>query len=209
MYKGVIFDLDGTLIDTIKDLASASNYTLKYFKKEELEIDVIKGYVGNGIKKLIDRLFDNNTPKEAFDIFISYYLNHVDVYTKPYDGMVQTLKLLKEKGIKIAVLTNKIEKATKELLDKFFNGLIDIFIGDNLKRNKKPSPDGVYEILDYFKLKNNEVMYVGDSLVDMETSINAHLDFMFVKWGFLNKKDYKLIKSKYQIAKPIELLNYF
>ncbi len=189
MYKAVIFDLDGTLLDTLKDLQLSVNYALKLHSMPERSLDEVRSFVGNGIAKLIERSVKNGTSKEecaaVLEDFKAYYAIHNSDNTMPYDGIRQMFENLDGAGIKTAVVTNKIDSAAKKLCHEMLG--IDVTIGDSPERKKKPSPESVYEALELLGVSADEAVYVGDSDVDIETARNAGMDCISVTWGFRDK----------------------
>ena len=186
MYDSVIFDLDGTLLDTLDDLADSVDHSLRKFGFRTRSIDEIQHFIGHGIADLIRRsLPDGHTDddfKSVFAEFREYYPLHAADKTKPYPGIVSLLEELKEKGIATAVVSNKKDPIVNSLTDSFFPGLIDISIGERDGVPKKPDPASVIEAMD--RLKSSSPLYVGDSEVDLETASNAHVDCCLVTWGF-------------------------
>ncbi len=190
--KAVLFDLDGTLIYTLQDLTDSTNHILKNHNFPTCTVKQVEGYVGNGIKKLIERALPKDTPTEVVDIcyeeMLVYYNQHSLDKTKPYDGILALIKSLKSKGIKLAIITNKAEKTANLIANHFFGSDIDYVVGDNKIDKLKPAPDNVYRAVKYFNLSLEEVMYVGDSFVDVETGFNSKVDMATVLWGY-NDKD--------------------
>ena len=186
MYDAYIFDLDGTLLDTLEDLADSVNYALKKHGLPMRTVEEVRIFVGNGVRKLIERAVGNaNAEIDAvLSDFKSYYGEHGDVKTKPYDGIKELLFALKNLGKKIAIVSNKMDSAVKSLAKIYFDGLIDVAIGENEEGGvqKKPAPDSV--LLALKALKTNNAVYIGDSEVDIQTAFNAHLPCLCVTWGF-------------------------
>lgn len=209
MYKAVIFDLDGTLLDTLKDLQLSVNYALNLHSMPERSLDEVRRFVGNGIAKLIERSVTNATSKEecaaVLEDFKAYYAVHNSDNTVPYDGICEMLENLNKAGIKTAVVTNKIDSAAKKLCDEMLG--IDVAIGDSPERKKKPSPDSVYEALDLLGVSIGDAVYVGDSDVDIETAKNAGMDCISVTWGFRDKMYLKKCGAAVFADAPYELEN--
>lgn len=193
MYKYVIFDLDGTLLNTIDDLADAGNYALKEMGFPTYETEKYKYFVGNGIPKLIERIVPKDCTRsdteKVHTIFSQYYNLHCFDKTKPYDHIPQMLKKLKAAGIKIAVATNKDHVFSVKLVKDFFGDSIDFVCGGKEGIPKKPDPYVVNALIQQLNAVKSETLYVGDSNVDMETAINAHLDSCGVLWGFRTEKE--------------------
>jgi len=190
--KTYIFDLDGTLLNTLQDLAAAVNYALRQNGMEEHSIDDIRHFVGNGVRKLIERSVPAGTSaselSQVFADFRAYYMQHSQDSTRPYDGICEMLQELKKQGCKMAVVSNKMMAATKELVAHFFPE-IEVAIGENEAAGlrKKPAPDMVHEALQQLHAEAGTAIYVGDSDVDIQTAKNAGLPCISVLWGFRNK----------------------
>ena len=180
--KLVIFDLDGTLLNTLDDLTYSTNFALEQLGYEPKTLKQVRSYVGNGVVKLIERAIPNGKKNPKFDICLSLFKSHYEqnMYnkTKPYEGIIELLAYLKSKGIKVAVVSNKFDAAVKELCKKYFSGFVDIAVGEDEANgiNKKPAPDSVYKVLEYFGVTQDNAIYVGDSEVDIKTAINANGD---------------------------------
>lgn len=187
-YKLVVFDLDGTILDTLEDLTDSTNYALTAYGFPERTIEEIRHFVGNGIRKLMERAVPENTSEDAIvrvhEKFTSYYKEHSADKTKPYDGILDVLRTLRQSGVKTAVLSNKADYAVQSLTDRFFPGLFDYVAGEKQGIRKKPYPDSLIKIIDEFKLEKNDVVYVGDSEVDYKTAANANVNLIMVNWGF-------------------------
>lgn len=210
-YKAAVFDLDGTLLDTLTDLTDTDNYMLSFFGFPPVTKEQVRSYMGNGIKQLI-RLSvpeGENNPSfdEAYALYLKRYLSHADDNTRPYDGIIPLLKSLKENGVKTAVVSNKNHIVTEELCKKHFGELIDVAIGENEAAGvrKKPFPDTVFKALKFLGAEKNEVAYVGDSEVDIKTAKNSGLKCVCVSWGFRDK-DVLLRAGAEQIAENAEEL---
>lgn len=187
-YKLVIFDMDGTILNTIDDLADSCNVILEKYGFPLHTVEEIKYMVGNGIPKLIERALPENVDKETYDKvlkdYIDYYDKHCQIKTAPYPGMIETLKKLKKMGVKLAVNTNKIQSAAQILCDTYFPGLFDFLEGGAFNIPPKPAPDGVLRILQREGLSPKDAIYIGDSDVDIQTGKNAGIDVAGVDWGF-------------------------
>ena len=193
MYKMVIFDLDGTLLNTLDDLADAGNYALFQLGLPVHEIEEYKYFIGNGIPKLIERMLpkesDETLRTKAFEIFCSYYNIHMNDKTKPYDGILEMLETLKNNNIVSVVVTNKSAEFADSIIRKYFDNLVDKVYGSVEGLPRKPDPYWVNKALSDFGADNDEVLYVGDSGVDMETAKNASLTACGVTWGFRDEKE--------------------
>ena len=195
MYKVYIFDLDGTLLDTLQDLANSVNYALRQHGMPEHSIDDIRRFVGNGVRLLMERAMPDGAQNPQFeDTFVTFrqhYMQHSLDTTRPYDGIPELIHELKTRGCKMAVVSNKMMAATQELVHHFFPD-IDVAIGEHEAAGikKKPAPDTVFEALrqltENLELRTDSV-YVGDSDVDIETARNSGLPCISVLWGFRNR----------------------
>jgi phosphoglycolate phosphatase len=211
-YSTYIFDLDGTLLDTLADLAAAVNYALRQHGMPEHTIDDVRRFVGNGVRKLMERAIpdgEKNPDFEAtFATFREYYMHHSLDNTRPYPGIIETLEALKAKGCRLAVVSNKMMAATKELCRHFFAETIEVAIGENEAAGirKKPAPDTVFEALRQLGEEKDSAVYVGDSDVDLETANNSGLPCISVLWGFRNRNFLIQHGAKTFISAPSELL---
>ena len=205
-YEAVIFDLDGTLLNTLNDLQSAVNYTMSALNFPLRTLEEVKSFVGNGIQKLLERSLPqpHQTEQElayAYEIFCHYYAEHTADQTLPYAGVSQLLAALKSNGVKLAVVTNKADFAARTLCDKFFGeNTFSFVLGARENFPKKPAPDGVHEALKVMQADANSALYVGDSDVDYYTAKNAGLDCILVSWGFREK-------SLLQDLKPLAVVD--
>ena len=210
-YSVYVFDLDGTLLDTLGDLAASVNYALRTHGMPEHSIDDVRCFVGNGVRKLMERAVpegaDNPQFEAAFATFRAYYMEHAQDTTRPYEGIPETLAALKAQGCRLAVVSNKMRKATEELCRHFFPDTIEVAIGEDEAAGirKKPAPDTVFEALRILGDKGDAV-YVGDSDVDIHTAHNAGIPCISVLWGFRDKDFLLQHGAKTFISAPSELL---
>jgi len=206
-----IFDLDGTLLDTLQDLAAAVNYALRQNGMPEHSIDNIRSFVGNGVRKLIERAVPEGTQpsvlNEVFADFRAYYMEHSLDATRPYDGIHEMLQELKKRGCKMAVVSNKMMAATQELVAHFFPE-IEVAIGENEAAGirRKPAPDMVLEALKRLGVESDTAVYIGDSDVDIQTAKNAGVPCISVLWGFRNKDFLLEHGAERFIEKPSEII---
>ncbi|MBR3816432.1 MAG: HAD family hydrolase [Clostridia bacterium] len=193
MYNTVIFDLDGTLLDTLGDLHASVNFALKEFSFPERTIDEIRRFIGNGVVKLMERSTpegtDSQTQQKCLDAFREHYLLHMKDRTAPYDGITDLLTGLKAAGIRTAVVSNKLHDAVVGLCEDYFNGLIDCAIGVSEEAERKPSPINVFKAMELLKAEKTDTVYVGDSEVDVQTAKNAGLPCIGVTWGFRDRAE--------------------
>ena len=191
-YKTYIFDLDGTLLSTLADLAASTNYALRTHHMPERSLDEVRRFVGNGVKKLMERAIPDglNNPlfEETFDTFRQHYMQHNLDTTQPYPGIMQMLEQLKAEGKNIAVVSNKFYAATRELCRHFFGDLVPVAIGEREDIRKKPAPDTVIEALRELGVDKEGAVYIGDSDVDIMTAKNSGMPCVSVLWGFRDKE---------------------
>lgn len=190
-YDNYIFDLDGTLLNTIEDLAASCNYALRSCGMSEYSVQEIQGFVGNGVKKLMERSvpqgIDNPKFEQALQMFRTYYLEHNAIYTRPYDGIPELLETLKSYNKGIAVVSNKFDAATKALVKRYFGDDIKVAIGESASISKKPAPDMVLEAMRQLECTPENAVYIGDSDVDIVTAENSSLPCISVLWGFRDR----------------------
>lgn len=188
----VIFDLDGTLLYTLDDLTAATNYALRKMGMPERSLEEVRRFVGNGIRKLIERAVpegtDCGTYEKTFAVFREYYDVHCTDHTIPYEGVLELVQKLSEKNYKLAIVSNKVDSAVKELNETFFSDYIQVAIGEKEGIRKKPAPDTVYEALKALGSTKEEAVYIGDSEVDLATAANSGLPCISVLWGFRDKE---------------------
>ena len=214
MKKTVIFDLDGTLLNTLDDLADSTNYALSKFGYPTRTIEEVRQFVGNGVAKLIERAIPDGKNNPNFEkclaIFKENYAQNMYNKTAPYNGIIEMLSNLKSKGIKIAVVSNKFDLAVKELCKKYFEGFIDFAAGENEAQGikKKPAPDTVISVLNEFNFAPEDAVYVGDSDVDIMTAKNSKMPCISVTWGFRDEKFLLENGATILINAPSEIYNH-
>lgn len=190
-YESYIFDLDGTLLNTLDDLAASCNYALRSYDMQERTIDEVRRFVGNGVKKLMERAIPQGLANPKFEdcyaAFRRHYLEHSLDTTQPYPGIPEMLGRLKGNGAKLAVVSNKFYAATQELVRHFFGDWVEVAIGERPDIRKKPAPDTVLEALRQLDMPRETAVYVGDSDVDIDTARNCHMPCISVLWGFRSK----------------------
>ncbi len=211
-YKAVIFDLDGTLTDTLEDLKNSVNYALACFGFPERTLDEVRCFVGNGVRRLIKLSVPENISDEVSEKCIGVFKEHYEanscVKTKPYDGAIDLLKVLKDSGIKTAVVTNKMHSAAAEITRKFFGDLIEVTVGQVDGMSQKPQPDGVYKALEILDVAKGDAVYVGDSEVDCVTAGNAGLPCIGVTWGFRSREVLEQNGADFIVDSPEEILKF-
>lgn len=192
MKHAVIFDLDGTLLNTLGDLRAATNHALEVRGLPPHSMEEIRQFIGNGIRLLICRAMPEGTPEAeidaALDDFKAYYAAHIHDRTVPYDGIPQLLTALRKRGIKVAVLSNKIDSASQQLIEYFFPGKTDVVFGEHVGVPRKPDPTSCRMVMQQLGVQPEQVLYVGDSGTDMQTAKNAGLCAVGVTWGFRSKE---------------------
>ena len=209
----IIFDLDGTLINTIDDLGQACNYALAACGFPTHKIEDYPRLVGNGINKLIERalpekLRQEETVMQVREYFVPYYDEHNCDYTRPYEGIPQLLKTLKEQGHYLAVASNKYQAATEKIVAQLFPGIFDIVLGERENIAREPDPQIVYDILSTLntQLSTTNCLYIGDSLVDAQTAKAANLPFVACTWGFCTHEQLQSASPDYMVNHPNEIL---
>lgn len=211
-YSTYIFDLDGTLLDTLGDLAASVNYAMSTHHLPEHSVDEVRMMVGNGVRKLMERAIPDGAANPYFDetfaTFRHHYMEHQLDTTRPYDGIIETLQELKRRGCRTAVVSNKFDAATKSLCNHFFSGLIDVAIGENEAAgiHKKPAPDTVFEAIRLLGVSREEAVYVGDSDVDIATAQASGIPCISVLWGFRNREFLIAHGATKLIGSPTEIL---
>lgn len=191
-YDAVIFDLDGTLLDTLEDLCDSTNFALSQFGYPKRNLEEVRSFVGNGIGKLIERALPggtaNNDYSAVLETFKAHYTKNCNNKTKAYSGIYDLLDTIKSQGIKMAVVSNKVDSAVKELCNRYFPGYFQISVGEKKGTRRKPEPDSVWEAINSLDVKKERTVYIGDSEVDVETANNANIEFIAVSWGFRDKE---------------------
>lgn len=213
MKKLVIFDLDGTLLNTIEDLGQAANYALERNGYATHSMASYPYFVGNGVRRLVTRVLpedardDENVDRVLGD-FIEYYDEHCIDFTKPYNGMPELLQDLRDMGVAMAVASNKYQKAVSKIIPHYFPDIDFVAIeGQKEGVNVKPDPSIVFSILAKTKMAKADCLYVGDSGVDMETARRACIDSVGVTWGFRSKKELVEYHANAIVGNPIDILD--
>lgn len=207
----VIFDLDGTLLNTLDDLADAVNYALAAYGYPIRPLAEIRGFVGNGVRNLIELSVPGGLEDPQFEeclhTFKDYYSQNMQKKTCSYQGIPELLEKLSSSGMKMAIVSNKFDKAVKELNKKYFGDYIGVAIGESARIHKKPAPDCVFEALKELHADTHSAIYVGDSEVDVGTAHNAGIPCVGVTWGFRDKEILVKEKAEYIIDNPMELMD--
>lgn len=212
-YQLAIFDLDGTLLDTLEDLADSTNYVMHSFDYPERTLAEVRSFVGNGIRKLLERSAPKGTSPEEIDRMFAQFKEHYGAHcadkTKPYDGIMDLLSRLQEQGIKLAVVSNKADYAVKALCEQYFPGVFDEAVGERVGIARKPAPDTVNEVLKNLQIDKSQAVYIGDSEVDVQTARNAEMDCIAVDWGFREASVLKEAGAEIIVSTPEVMLGYF
>lgn len=210
-YKLAVFDMDGTILDTLEDLKNSLNYALERFGYPARTLAEVRGFVGNGIRKLVERGVPADASTESTDRvfaeFSAHYALHCAENTRPYSGVTEVLRALRERGIKTAVVSNKADFAVRELCVQYFDGLFDAAVGEKAGVRKKPAPDSVNTVLAELGFDRRDCVYIGDSEVDLQTAQNSGMDCIAVSWGFREVDFLKNNGAKRIISEPSELLD--
>lgn len=213
MYKTIIFDLDGTLLDTLDDLTDSTNAVLDKFGLKRRTREEVRAFVGNGIAKLIERAVGQDGMAyhaEAVSEFKRYYGEHCAEKTAPYPGVLSLLQTLQAQGIKTAVVSNKADFAVKSLAKTYFDGLLLSAVGEDEGAGirKKPAPDSLLAVMEQLSATAETTVYVGDSEVDIQTAKNAGVDCLCVTWGFRDKAYLQEEGGRLFVDAASEILHY-
>lgn len=208
----VVFDLDGTLLNTLEDLADSVNYAMKQYGLPEHTLEEVRAYVGNGVAKLIERSISQGIEhplyEQILNTFKKHYALHCEDKTCPYEGIIDLLEQLREHNFRMAIVSNKFDGAVKKLNEKYFKQYISVAIGESAMIQRKPAPDTVYQALAELSADASRAVYVGDSEVDRQTAANVPMTCVSVTWGFRTRE--QLLESgasdAYMIKAPQELL---
>ena len=210
MKHAVIFDLDGTLLNTLGDLRAATNHALEVRGLPPHSMEEIRQFIGNGIRLLICRAMPEGTPEAeidaALDDFKAYYAAHIHDRTVPYDGIPQLLTALRKRGIKVAVLSNKIDSASQQLIEYFFPEKTDVVFGEHVGVPRKPDPTSCRMVMQQLGVQPEQVLYVGDSGTDMHSAKNAGLYAVGVTWGFRSKEVLLKYGADVLVHRPEQIL---
>lgn len=192
MINTIVFDLDGTLLNTLEDLKDSVNYALERQGFPLRDLNEIRSFVGNGIRLLMERAVPESIDNETFEIcfkdFCDYYKIHMEDKTVPYDGINEMLTNIKKAGFKTAIVTNKADFAAQDLCKRMFGKNIDFVVGSSDDRPNKPAPDGVFYALEKLDSKIENTVFVGDADTDILTAKNANLPSIGVLWGFRDRE---------------------
>lgn len=209
-YKAVLFDMDGTVLDTLEELTNSLNYIFRRHGLEPLAPKQVRACLGYGYAGLIARALPHRPPdmqEKLADEFKAYYSSHCQGRNRPYDGIMPLLADLRAHGVKTAIVSNKGQAAVSALHREFFSGLVDMSLGESPQLPKKPAPDMIYHALSQLHCSPDEAVYIGDSEVDKETADNAGLPAILVTWGFRDKSLLDSLKPAHIVSSCGELRN--
>lgn len=190
MINTILFDLDGTILDTLKDITNALNFTLRKFNYPERKDYEVRSFLGNGAKPLVSKALNNNLEEldQILPFYINHYENNSEIFTKPYDGINELLQSLKGK-YKLGVVSNKHQEAVEKIINKYFPNVFDIIMGETKEIPKKPAPDMLHIAINRLNTTHEKTLFIGDSEVDILTAKNAGVDVIAVAWGFRDKQE--------------------
>lgn len=212
MIKLVIFDLDGTLLNSLEDLADSCNYLLRKYGFPEHLLDSYRYFVGDGIRKLVERVLPEERRQKAFveqffQEMVAYYDIHKEDKTMPYPGIVETLETLQKQGVMLGVASNKVNKAMMPLMEHYFPTIrFTCVLGQREGIPVKPNPQIVFDIMKVAEVDAEEALYVGDTDVDMDTAHGAGLKAVGALWGYRDRQELTEHHAEYIIATPMELV---
>ena len=205
-YRLALFDMDGTILDTLEDLTDATNVIMEKYGYPTHGIDAVRGFVGNGLRKLIERATPADTDAAKIDAMLAdfkvYYADHCADKTRPYDGVREMIARLRAKGILTAVVSNKVDEGVQELVKEYFPGLFDLAVGERPDVKPKPAPDMVFSALERMGVDIRDAVFIGDSDVDLKTAQNAGIDGIFVDWGFRTPEVLRSLGAEIVVSTP-------
>lgn len=211
-YDTIIFDLDGTLLDTLEDLHDAVNHIFNRYGYPLRSLEEIRTFVGNGIYHLIKRAIPEGLSEEEFQSVLleyrKYYTNNYKNKTKPYEGIMDLLAYVKQQGYRTAIVSNKNDAAVKKLTEDYFADYIDVAVGQREGIGVKPAPDSVNEVMRLLHTDASKSVYVGDSEVDKATAENASMDYVLVDWGFRHREELEQLQPMKIVSHTDELAEY-
>ncbi len=206
----IIFDMDGTVLNTLDDLTVSVNYVLRKFGFPERTLEDYRRFFGNGIRQALELAVPEGTPESVIDEMLPVFKEHYDEHcldkTSPYEGIPELMRELKHRGYKMAIVSNKIDSAVKELNEKFFSEYVEVAIGEKEGIKRKPAPDTVILALKELGSTKEEAVYIGDSEVDFQTAVNSELPCISVLWGFRDKDYLMDIGATIFADKPSDVL---
>ncbi len=210
MIKGIIFDMDGTILNTIDDVVASVNYAMRYFNLPEKTVQEVKDGIGRGAINLIEDVVPRGTSEadiyKIYEVYQTYYDQHTNDFTAPYEGILDLLKTLKNNGYKLAVVSNKYRYLVEALNHDIFKDYFDISMGEMDGVPIKPAPDMIHIALKEMNLSKDEVIFIGDSDVDMMTATNANIKSIGVTWGYRSKEVLIKHKADHIIDQPKDII---
>lgn len=210
MKKLVIFDLDGTILNTLTDITNSVNYVLDFYSFKLRTEEEIKYFLGNGprylLEKSFNKKFEGQEYEDVFELYDNFYDKQKTNNTKPYEGIEEVLKDLKNEGYLLAVCSNKQDTATTKIIEELFPNIFDVVMGTSPKFLRKPSPEMVLEILRILKIKKENTIYIGDTEIDLKTAINANIKKIAVLYGFRKKSDLISYNPEYFVKETKEII---
>ena len=208
-YDAVLFDLDGTLLNTLDDLTDGVNHTMRTFGYPLHESTAVRDFVGNGVRTLIERTLPGGKQdphmEAALAEFKTFYTSHCSLRTSPYDGILDAMSALDEAGVRLAIVSNKNDEAVKSLARDFFGSLVDVAIGGMEGVPRKPASDMPLRALSALDAIPERALFVGDSDVDLQTALNCGMDCMLVSWGFRSRESLASLKPRFLVDDPAEI----
>nr|WP_294925566.1 HAD family hydrolase [uncultured Flavobacterium sp.] len=211
-YKGIIFDLDGTLVNSLEDIADSMNKVLQGLNYPTHSYDVFQYFIGSGLRNTVSKALPaSNNSDEQIEIclerMVKGYSESCTLKTKPYEGIIELLDTLATRNIKVAVFSNKADELTKKIATEIFPDYFNTAVGLSVESLKKPNPSKALEISKNWNLKPEEVIFVGDSDIDMQTAVNANMFPVGVTWGYRTEEELKASGAKLVLHNPTELIN--
>ena len=210
-FKGVIFDLDGTLVNSLQDIADSMNIVLKSYNYPTHSYEEHQSFIGSGIRSLVSKSLplthnDEKQIDSCFNSMIEVYRDNCTHKTKPYDGIIELLDNLNSRNIKLSVLSNKADEFTKKITHALFPNYFDPIVGLTIEAHKKPNPFGAVKISKTLGIKPEEIIYIGDTGIDMQTANNANMFAVGVSWGFRPKEELASNGAKFILSNPMDLI---
>lgn len=209
-YQAVIFDLDGTLLNTLEDLKNSVNYGLQKYGMPERTLEEIRHFVGNGVQRLVELAVPENTDSQEYDkvfqAFKEHYSVHCNDTTGLYPGIRELLAELKKQGFQMAIVSNKLQEGVDALAEQYFQEYLSVAIGAREGIRKKPAPDTVFEALRCLNIPKEQAVYVGDSEVDIATAANSGMECITVAWGFRTREEQEKAGGKIFANTPEDIL---
>ncbi len=209
-YRAVLFDMDGTVLDTLGDLTNAVNHILGQYGMPARDTREVASFLGNGARHLLNKAVPAGTPasltEEMLGVYQPWYDSHCAILTAPYEGILPLMRALRDAGVKQAVISNKQDSAVRLLAERHFPGLLETAVGESATVRRKPNPDAVLAALRVMEIPARDAVYVGDTEVDLRTAENAGLDCAAVGWGFRSREELRAAGAARVFETPDELL---